>query len=225
MSKAKSSRHDYQALCAHVAIYSIITYICPSLSSNQQVPNPEALNEIQKASKQILGIELEIFRKLSDFQMIDFLSLDVSLGIPKCYAAGILLKEEAEILDLQGKAAESIDARLKSLSLLTEAAIEKGNPLDSDHASAVDVVAGKLNEVDLPVHIHKKLFRFYELVREFGKAEDVLFGILEKEPSFVEEGILFYERLKKKSDKELTEGNLSRKEIEESLVKLQRMKQ
>ena len=186
---------------------------------------PEALNEIQKASKQILGIELEIFRKLSDFQIIDFLSLDVSLGIPKCYAAGILLKEEAEILDLQGKAAESIDARLKSLSLLTEAAIEKGNPLDSDHASAVDVVAGKLNEVDLPVHIHKKLFRFYELVREFGKAEDVLFGILEKEPSFVEEGILFYERLKKKSDKELTEGNLSRKEIEESLVKLQRMKQ
>jgi Family of unknown function (DUF6483) len=182
---------------------------------------PKALDEIQKASKQILGIELEIFRKLSDLQMIDFLSLDVSLGIPKCYAAGMLLKEEAEILDLQGKAAESIDARLKSLILLTEAAIEKGNPLDSDHASAVDGVAGKLNEVDLPVHIHKKLFRYYELVREFGKAEDALFEILEKEPSFIEEGMLFYERLKKKSDKELTEGNLLRKEIEESLKELQ----
>ena len=186
---------------------------------------PEALNEIQKASKQILGIKLEVFRKLSDLQMIDFLSLDVSLGIPKCYAAGILLKEEAEILELHGKAVESIDAHVKSLSLLTEAAVQKGNPLDSDHASAVDVVAGKLNEVDLPVHIHKKLFRYYELVREYGKTKDALFEILEKEPSFVEEGILFYERLKKKSDKELTEGNLSRKEIEESLVKLQRMKQ
>jgi hypothetical protein len=186
---------------------------------------PKALDEIQKASKQILGIELEIFRKLSDLHMIDFLSLDVSLGIPKCYAAGILLKEEAEILELHGKAVESIDAHVKSLSLLTEAAVQKGNPLDSDHASAVDVVAGKLNEVDLPVHIHKKLFRYYELVREYGKTKDALFEILEKEPSFVEEGILFYERLKKKSDKELTEGNLSRKEIEESLVKLQRMKQ
>ncbi len=184
---------------------------------------PEALDEIQKASKQILGIELKVFRKLSDLQMIDFLSPDISLGIPKCYAAGILLKEEAEILDLQGKAAESMDARLKSLSLLTEVAMQKGNPLGPDHASAVDIVAGKLNEVDLPVHIHKKLFRFYELVRHYGKAEDALFDILEKEPSVVEEGILFYERLRKKSDGELSEGNLLRKEIEEGLVKLQRM--
>jgi len=38
---------------------------------------------------------------------------------------GMLLKEEAEILELQGKGDESVDARTKSLSLLTEAAIER----------------------------------------------------------------------------------------------------
>jgi hypothetical protein len=182
---------------------------------------PEALNEIQKASKTLIGVELDVIRRLTDVQIIELLTLVKDFGSPKCYLAGMLLKEEAEILELQGKTAESIDARVKSLSLLTEAAIEKGTPLDSDYASAVDVLAGKLNEVDLPVHIRKKLFGYYELVREFGKAEDALFEILKKEPSFVEEGILFYERLEKKSDKELTEGNFTRKEIEEGLTKLQ----
>ncbi len=186
---------------------------------------PEALNEIQRVSKTLIGVELDVIRRLSDVQIIELLTLVKDFGGPKCYLAGTLLKEEAEILELQGKAVESIDARVKSLSLLTEAAIEKGTPLDSDHASAVDVVAGKLKSDELPVHIHKKLFRYYELMRKYGKAEDTLLDILEKEPSFVEEGILFYERLRKKSDEELSEGNLLKKEIEEGLVKLQRMDQ
>ena len=128
----------------------------------------------------------------------------------------MLLKEEAEILELQGKRDESVDARTKSLSLLTEAAIEKGAPLNSEHASAADVIAAKLNHADLPVHIHKKLFHYYELVGQYGKGEDTLFEILKKESSFVEEGLLFYGRIRNKSDEELAKGNLSRKEIDES---------
>ncbi|MGA7160729.1 MAG: DUF6483 family protein [Bacteroidota bacterium] len=54
---------------------------------------PNALDEIQKTSKQLLGVQLDIFLRLSDIQIIDLLSLDIGLGIPKCYAAGILLKE------------------------------------------------------------------------------------------------------------------------------------
>ena len=186
---------------------------------------PEALNEIQKASKKLVGVELDVLRRLPDTQIIDLLSVDASLGIPKCYAAAILMKEEAEILELQKKTADSIDAYVKSLSLLTETAIHHNASFDSDHAAAIDLVTGKLNGVELPVHIHKKLFRYYEIARRYARAEDMVFEIIEKEPSFVEEGIRFYARLKSKRDGELTEGDLSRKEIEDGLKELQRLEQ
>ena len=150
-------------------------------------------------------------------QIIDLLTLVKDFGDLKCYLAGVLLKEEADILELQGKEAESSDTRTKSLSLLTQAAIEKGAPVDSDHASAVDGVAAKLNHASLPVHIHKKLFYYYELMRQYGEAKSAVFDIVEKEPSFVEEGLQFYERLGKKADDDLRAGNLSRKEIAESV--------
>jgi hypothetical protein len=183
---------------------------------------PEALDEIQKASKQILGIELEIFRKLSDLQMIDFLSLDVSLGIPKCYAAGILLKEEAEILAIQKKESESLDTFVKSLSLLTEVAIHNESPFDTDHASAIESVAAKLKGKEYLVYVQKKLFRYFEIAGQYGEAANVLSKILVQEPSFVSEGIRYYERLEKKSDEELRRGCLPRKDIEELLADLRR---
>ncbi len=206
-------------------IQMLVQALLRILSFKEKKDYPKALNEIQNASKSLIGVELDVIRRLSDVQMIDLLTLVKDFGSLKCYLAGILLKEDAEIFELQGKSAESIDARKKSLSLLTEAALGKGVPLTSEHASAADAVAEKLDRAALPVHIHKKLFRYYELLHQFGKAENEVFNIVEKEPAFVEEGLLFYERLGKKSDDELREGNLSRKEIEEGMIKLRGKRQ
>lgn len=184
---------------------------------------PEALDEIQKASKQILGIELEIFRKLSDIQMIDFLSLDVSLGIPKCYAAGILLKEEAEIFAIQKKESESQEMFVKSLSLLTEVAIHKGAALNTEHANAVESVSGKLRGKEIPIYVKKKLFRYFEIVGEYGEAARTLFEITAAEPSFISESIAYYERLKNKPDQDLDQGHLPKAKILEELAKLRQL--
>ena len=54
-------------------------------------------------------------------------------------------------------------------------------------------------------------------MRQYGEAKSAVFDIVEKEPSFVEEGLQFYERLGKKADDDLRAGNLSRKEIAESV--------
>ena len=182
---------------------------------------PEALKEIQKTSKQLLGIELDVLRRLSDIQIIDLLSLDVSLGIPKCHTAGMLLKEEAEILEFQKKGAESTDAYAKSVSLLTETAIHSKEPFKTNYVEVIDFAAGKLKGKDIPVYINKKLFYYYDAAREYAKAEGLLVEVIGKEPSFVEEGIRYYERLRKKSDEELSKGNFSKKEIEEGLNELQ----
>ncbi len=201
-------------------IQMLVQVLARILFLKQGEQYPEALVEIQKASKQILGIELEIFRKLSDLQMIDFLSLDISLGIPKCYAAGILLKEEAEILAIQKKESESLDTLVKSLSLLTEVALHNKSPYNADHASAIESVAGRLKGKEYPVYVRKKLFRYYEIAGQYGLAASVLSEILVAEPSFVSEGIGYFERLRKKSDEGLLRGGLQRKYVEELLADL-----
>lgn len=182
---------------------------------------PEALDEIQRGSKQIVGVELDVLRRLSDTQMIDMLLLDVSLGIPKCYAVGMLLKEEAEILDLQSKKSESADAYVKSLSLLTEASLRHGRTFDARHGEAILQLAAKLGGLQVPVHARKKLFHHFERVGEFKRARDVLRAVIEEEPGFSGEGIRFYQRLKERSDQELSAGNLSREEIDKELLELQ----
>jgi Family of unknown function (DUF6483) len=201
-------------------IQMLVQALIKIFSFKEKKDYPQALNEIQNASKSLIGVELDVIRRLSDVQIIDLLTLVKDFDGLKCYLAGVLLKEEADILELQGKEVDSVDTRMKSLSLLTEAVIEKGALLDSDHASAIDSVAAKLNHASLPVHIHKKVFHYYELIRQYGKAEDTVFEIIEKEPSFVQEGLLFYERLQKKSDDDLREGNLSRNEIAEGMIEL-----
>ncbi|MGA7160728.1 MAG: DUF6483 family protein [Bacteroidota bacterium] len=92
--------------------------------------------------------------------------------------------------------------------------------LDKRSDEAIDFAAGKLKGADIPVHLNKKLFHFYESTGEYAKAEDVLFEIIRKEPSFSENAIRYYERLKEKSDEELSRGNISRKEIEKGLIEL-----
>ena len=183
---------------------------------------PEALGEIQKASKTLIGVELDVIRRLTDIQIIELLSLVKIFGVPKCYVAGRLLKEEAEILELQGKSVEVRELLVKSLSLMTEAAVQYGGPTDPDHTAAIEEVTRAVPIDELPVHIQKKMFKYYETMHRYGKAEDVLFLIVDKEPGFVVEGDRFYERLQKKSDEELLEGNFSRGEIEEGIVELAR---
>ena len=183
---------------------------------------PEALGEIQKASKTLIGVELDVIRRLTDIQIIELLSLVKIFGVPKCYVAGRLLKEEAEVFAFQGKNPEVRDLLVKSLSLMTEAAVQYGGPTDADHAAAIEEVARALPIGELPVHVQKKMFRYYETIHRYGKAEDAMFLILDMEPGFSVDGGRFYERLQKKSDEELLEGNFSRGEIEEGIAELAR---
>jgi hypothetical protein len=65
----------------------------------------------------------------------------------------------------------------------------------------------------------------YEQVGAFGKAEDVLFAMMESEPNepgLVSFGIAFYQRLAGKSDVSLNDGNLPRTEVESGLAELER---
>ncbi|MFL5697429.1 MAG: DUF6483 family protein, partial [Ktedonobacteraceae bacterium] len=82
---------------------------------------------------------------------------------------------------------------------------------------------------ELPLKTKIKIFRYFEKMGSYARAEDVLFEMVEgeekeKEPAdneVIEQGIAFYNRLLKKSDTDLKAGNLSREEVEEGLAQLE----
>jgi len=181
---------------------------------------PEAIAEIQRASKRILGIEVDVLRRLTDVQMIDLLSLDAGMGIPKCYAAGMLLKEEADVVTSMQKAGDGHELYCKALSLLTESGIRNKGPFDPAHGKAISAIAEKLQDAPVPVHTLKKLFCYHDLTRDYGRAAVVLLKVVAKEPSFAKEADRFYQRLAALSDAELNEGQFTREEVAAGLKNL-----
>jgi hypothetical protein len=81
----------------------------------------------------------------------------------------------------------------------------------------------------LPLKTKNKIFRYFEKMGSYARAEDVLFEMVEgegeeNEPAsneITEQGIAFYNRVLKKSDTDLKAGNLSREEVEEGLTNLE----
>ena len=82
-----------------------------------------------------------------------------------------------------------------------------------------------LKDAPLPLSTQARLMQHYERVGAFGKAEDLLFAMLESEPNepgLLNFGIAFYQRLAGKSDASLNDGNLPRAEVESGLAELDR---
>jgi hypothetical protein len=70
--------------------------------------------------------------------------------------------------------------------------------------------------------------QYYERLGDFGRAEDMLFSMIEAQPdnmALLDFGIGFYERLKRHSDDALAVGNLPRPELDASLAQIAERKQ
>jgi hypothetical protein len=71
------------------------------------------------------------------------------------------------------------------------------------------------------------LMRFYEQTGQFARAEDSLFAMLELEPtnpSLLDFGLSFYQRLESRSDSVLAEGDLPRAELDAGAEELRQRK-
>jgi hypothetical protein len=84
----------------------------------------------------------------------------------------------------------------------------------------VELLRELLQDTELPVRTLAMLMQYYERNGEYGKAEDMLFAMLEAEfghSNIVDFGVAFYKRLLAQSDKALVDGNLPRSEVEYGL--------
>jgi Family of unknown function (DUF6483) len=181
----------------------------------------KALAEIDNGAQTIFGLNIEMLELMPIAGLKDILGADRTLLQSKFYTAATLLKEKGEILELQKKEDESVSLYLRSLHLFMAEASAFEDLDDKRGTETIDFVVNKLKEYDLPVELKQRLAVYYEKLGRFDKLDDVIFEIIEEDAGFVQDGILFYERLLLKSDSELEEGHLPRNEVKQGLADLQ----
>lgn len=183
----------------------------------------ESITEIKKAGKIFLGLSLEAMDALSDRDLIRLWRVGDDLDAEKCALASQIFRAEGEVYEHQGDTEKAFASYAKSLSLATETINFLKEKIPSELISTVDFLAGRIESDNLPMPLQKKVFTTYATVGKFSKAEDLLFDIVKEDPSFVQDGKQFYQRLLKRTDDELNSGNLPRDEVMESLDQLNKM--
>jgi hypothetical protein len=111
--------------------------------------------------------------------------------------------------------------------LLLEAFYQEHIPDETIFQTTIQELIQKLSEYEMPLHIQRKLFRYYEQTGMYARAENVLFDYLERSPDteMFANGAEFYQRLALKSETDLQAGELSHEEVEESRQQLEQMQE
>jgi hypothetical protein len=182
----------------------------------------EAVEEVQASSKQLLGMDLRLLTTLSDAEFVRLLSLGDRFDLEKCVVIAELLRILGDVRSEQGEEEQGARARLTALSMFLELSRQEAGTLPGEYYEKVEGIIKLLAPVGISTRLKKKLFAYYESVGKFDKAENALFEIVEDDVPFAEEGMKFYERLRMKTDEELSGGNLPRAEIESSITDLAR---
>lgn len=180
----------------------------------------EAVTEVKKAGKLFLGLNADAMDMLSDKDLLQLWQVGTDLDAERCALAAQLFKAEGEIYEDQGDEEKALASYLKSLSLLTETINFLKEKIPHELIESVDFFAEHLDITTLPFPLQQKVFTTYATIGRFGKAEDLLFEMIEEDATFAEQGKRFYEQLLKHTDKELEQGNLPRAEVLESLAQL-----
>ncbi len=182
----------------------------------------EAKEAINNQLKGLVGLDIMTIDTLLFSSVIDIISRENEFNGEKYIALGELLCLQGFVCQSTGDEEGQIRYYLKSIDALNEAFredsdIEKRYFQDGMHISDL------LSVYDLTINENKKIFKFYEIVGRYDKAEDILFYMIKKsnkDKNVIAMGINYYEKLKNLSDDVLEAGNLSREEIEDSYKEL-----
>ena len=203
-------------------------YLAIILRLREYNKQEEALLYIDELFLQTTGLTTGFINSASEEMLLNLISPLGVLNVEKCLWMAVLLQQEGDIYVELGKSNESYYRYLKALHLFLEVASGNNDVKDIDINMAIDDILNKLAEYELPLKTKNKIFRYFEKMGSYARAEDVLFEMVEgeeeeKQPGgneIVEQGIAFYNRLLKKSDTDLKAGNLSREEVKEGLAQI-----
>jgi hypothetical protein len=181
---------------------------------------------IDEQSKQIFGMGIGFMRSVPEETLLSMLTSFDTLDTEKCWLLAILLKAEGDIYEDQGNTSESYYSYIRSLNLILEVLLLDTTSSSRRIVPEIEDLLSRLSDYDLPIRTKLLLFRYFDHAHEYARAEGLLFEMLEEgdsEGDILDQGIGFFQRLKRKNDAELKTGNFSREKVEEGLVRLERM--
>jgi hypothetical protein len=189
----------------------------------------EASKTAKAQFKALAGADVTELLRMSDTELLARLAeSNTGYGIQdRIFMAVRLFKEHGDILRSQGKIEEGHASYHKGLHLLLDTIANDPIGPRPDFVPSVEGFVISLSDSSLSLETNAMIMRHYEQMREYGKAEDSLFNMLDAEPGNMELlnfGGGFYERLLRLDDETLELGNLPRVEVNAGVAELNKRK-
>lgn len=137
-----------------------------------------------------------------------------------------LLYQQADIYEIKGELSRAKNLYLKNANIMINVLLKGDNSVLEQNQEKVNELIEKIGRLNVSRESLLLLFHYYELTKDYAKAEDVLFELIDKSEAnkdLVAKGIAFYERLLNKDQADLQKGNLPMDEVLEGLGNLKRI--
>jgi len=178
----------------------------------------EALKEIEQACEKYLGLDPRVIGAASGEALLTLMSMGGKFDPRRAVLLGELLKEEGELYEMESMADRSYWGYTRSLWLFLESVNQDPALRTPENIQDIRFLLARLGRYELSPELKSRLFTYYEWNGEFGKAEDVLFDLLDRDRhTWAPKGKAFYERLSALSDDELGRGGLPREELKQGI--------
>ena len=187
---------------------------------NKELKNyDQAQLELDTAFNGLLKFDPDVIISMSGKELMELVRSAEGIPAEKYIVMAELIRENAELLELRRTFEFTVtDLYMKSFSFYMEFIDAAGEIDTSQYIQTLLKIEKKLAQVEWPDSFKMRLFRFYELIGNYAKAEDMLFDILKTSPDEAEQpGRDFYDRLLRKSVQELEAGNLPHDEVLEGM--------
>lgn len=186
----------------------------------------EALIYIDDIFLQTTGFTSSFVNSASEEMLLQMISPLGILNVQKCMWIALLLKEEGDTYVEMGNEDESYYRYLKSLHFFLEAAKNSSEAKDIDIASAIEYDLSALEAFELPQKTKLAVFSYFDSMGQYARASDIIFEMIKTgegpvDVGVVEQGRVYYERLRSKSNTELEAGGMSREKVEQRLAQLE----
>ena len=227
-------RQDYIMRTIRVFIDALILLI----RSRRDQDYPRARSIIAQTWEDIFGLSTASVMALSERTLLSMLLKRSGGAVDTALMAARLFKEDGALAMADGQEDEGRGLYLKALNCYLEIALEptvgaedfrwiseeiNKSGLVTDPREAIEELLELLAGTALPMPAELLLFRYYERYGQYGRAEDILFHVMDEHPAesdIAGLGLGFYERLESMADDRLERGGLPRDEVREGLEQL-----
>ncbi len=179
----------------------------------------EAEALVSRTAQKLLGLDMTLLRSLTDEGIAGLLRRPDPSEVGQLFAAAELLREQGDIDERREGADFAYDCYHKALYLYLECYLNAPEAWTDDLTAKVAFLLDRLRPYALSTAIERGLFIYHDAQGDYAEAESIIHRLTEAgEPGAWEDGLTFYDRLRAKSDAELTAGGLPRDEVEDGLA-------